>query len=114
MVQNGGLFWNTMKIQRIAGRSSFSFPLEEDYDLFYYVFLQSALGEIYHAIPWDELVYNLKLKSKNWAISCFSDRKFDDQLNGNLDYQFYCLDSALYYILKFPKITSYGFSVAKF
>lgn len=98
------------KIQRITSlQYKFSlFNLSEDYNTYYNRFLQSDLGKIYLGIPWNELVESFKLKEskkdpdnffssrgklglmflKNY--SQVSDRKLIEQLNSNIDYQFFC------------------------
>lgn len=71
-------------------------------------FLESELGKIYQAIPWDDLVASLCLKDrKKGPRSIFSpqgklalmflkhyagvsDRRLIEQLNSNIDYQIFC------------------------
>ncbi len=98
------------KIQRISNfqhRFSFSSPIEQ-FDSFYQRFLQSDLGKIYLAIPWEELVGSFGLtESKMGPTSifspqgklalmflkhygCCSDQRLIQQLNGNLEWQFFC------------------------
>lgn len=98
------------KIRRIDNfqhNFSFSTP-EQEFDLFFNRFLEGDLGKIYTAIPWDNLVSTFCLKdSYRGPISTFSpqgkvalmflkhyagcsDRRLVDQLNGNIDYQFFC------------------------
>ncbi|MDO6760988.1 hypothetical protein Q4566_12310 [Tamlana sp. 2_MG-2023] len=50
-----------MKLQRISEfQHHFSFlSATENIDVFYSRFLQSDLGEIYLAIPWDSMVENM-------------------------------------------------------
>lgn len=82
--------------------------MEENYEAQRSAFLQTDLGKLYQAIPWDKLVKHLGLKDhakgprsvfsprgklalmflKHYA--CCSDRKLLEQLNANLDYQFFC------------------------
>ena len=99
-----------MKLQRISDfQHSFSFlSYSENLDAFYARFLESDLGKIYMAIPWDALVENLQVKEKSKGskmlfspkgrialmllkhYACCSDRKLIEQLNSNIDYQFFC------------------------
>ncbi|WP_367890395.1 transposase [Polaribacter cellanae] len=84
------------------------FPLSENYDAHYARFLEGDLGKIYSAIPWNDLVSSFGIseqsKGRNYLFSpkgrlglmflkhyanC-SDRKLIEQLNSNLDYQFFC------------------------
>ncbi len=71
-------------------------------------FLSSDLGKIYTAIPWKELVLVFKIKeffkgTKNHFSpkgklalmflkhdACCSDKRLIEQLNANIDYQFFC------------------------
>jgi len=71
-------------------------------------FLKSDLGKIYQALPWQELVKVFKLKDKGKgpqsifppegqialmllkAYSQSSDKRLIEQLNGNINYQFFC------------------------
>lgn len=80
----------------------------EEFDEQYAAFLQSELGLIYRAVPWDELikVFNLKRHKVGRKghfgpqgilalmflkhYSCFSDRMLIEQLNANADWQFFC------------------------
>lgn len=80
----------------------------EEFDAFYARFLQSDLGKVYLAVPWEELVRSFGLgESKRGPMSifpakgklalmflkhygCCSDRRLMEQLNGNLDWQFFC------------------------
>jgi transposase len=70
--------------------------------------LLSDLGKIYLAIPWYDLVSVFKIKesikgTKNYFspkgkialmflkhYACCSDKKLIEQLNANIDYQFFC------------------------
>ena len=99
-----------MKLQRISEfQHEFSFlSVQENFDSFYTRFLQSDLGKIYLAIPWDSLVESLKIKEKQSGskmlfsprgriglmilkhYACCSDKRLIEQLNGNIDYQFFC------------------------
>lgn len=101
------------KIRRLSGfQHSFTFSSHssqtEQFDVFFSRFIESDLGKIYIAVPWGELVSAFKLEEpkkgprsifsakgklglmflKNY--SGFSDRKLMEQLNGNLDWQFFC------------------------
>ena len=123
MVQKRGfLFSLFMKIQRISEfQHKFSFLSSvENFDAYYARFLESDLGKIYLAIPWSDLVKYFCLKEstkgakmsfsprgrialmflKHYA-SC-SDRRLIEQLNSNIDYQFFC---DLH--LGFDRITNY-------
>ncbi len=82
--------------------------ISENYELFYPRFLESDLGKIYQSIPWGNLVSAFELKEKHLGRKSLfslkgrialiflknytevSDRKLIEQLNGNLDYQFFC------------------------
>ncbi len=84
------------------------FSISENYELFYPRFLESDLGKIYQSIPWEDLVSVFGLKEKHLGRKSLfspkgrialmflknytevSDRKLIEQLNGNLDYQFFC------------------------
>lgn len=99
-----------MKLQRISDfQHSFSFlSSSENLDAFYARFLESDLGKIHMAIPWDALVEHLQVKEKSKGskmlfspkgrialmllkhYACCSDRKLIEQLNSNIDYQFFC------------------------
>ena len=98
------------KIRRISDfQHSFSFSSqEEQFDTFYARFLESDLGKIYSAVPWDDLVSAFNLTGprkgpkpifsakgklalmflKNY--SGYSDRRLMEDLNGNLEWQFFC------------------------
>lgn len=98
------------KIRRISDfQHKFCFSTqEEQFSVFYARFLESDLGKIYRAIPWDNLVKVFKLKDKvKGPTSLFSprgklalmflkhyaacsDRRLIQQLNGNIEYQFFC------------------------
>ena len=99
-----------MKVQKISGfQHQFSFNfIENDYESFKQRFLESDLCKIYQAIPWDNLVKAFKLKyhskgpdgyfdSRGKIALMFlkhytgvSDRKLIEQINGNIEYQFFC------------------------
>lgn len=116
-----------MKIRRISEfQYKIDFQNREEYLRAYKEsFLSSNLGKIYQSIPWQALVKTLGLKdSKKGPLSIFSprgkialmflkhyagcsDRKLIEQLNGNLDYQFFCdLYLPIGYRLKNYKIVS--------
>jgi hypothetical protein len=98
------------KIQRISEfQHEFSFfTPSENYNSYYNRFLDSDLGKIYRAIPWAELVKTFRLREsikgkkdifspkgkialmflKHYA--CCSDKRLIEQLNANVDYQFFC------------------------
>ncbi len=99
-----------MKIQKISQYQyhlQFNF-LENDFDTFYARFLKSDLGKIYQSIPWEEMIKAMKIKTyRKGPKSIFSpkgkialmilkhytgvsDRKLIEQLNGNIEYQFFC------------------------
>lgn len=98
------------KLQRISDfQHTFTFSSQsEQFDIFYNRFLQSDLGKIYLAVPWDDLVRCFGLnESKKGPTPIFSpkgklalmflkhycgssDNRLMEQLNGNLDYQFFC------------------------
>ena len=99
-----------LKIQRISEfQHSFSFLSSSDqFEAFYGRFLKSDLGKIHLAIPWDDLVQGLGIKESSKGPSsyfssrgkialmflkhyaCCSDHKLIEQLNSNIDYQFFC------------------------
>ena len=99
-----------MKIRRIHDiQYRFSFPdFDSNFELYYTAFLNSDLGRIYQAIPWSELVSSLELSDNSKGPSCIfsprgkialmflkhhvccSDRKLIEQLNANMDFQFFC------------------------
>lgn len=84
------------------------FSISENYELFYARFLESDLGKIYQSIPWKDLVSAFDLQENSLGRKSLfspkgrialmflknytevSDRKLIEQLNGNLDYQFFC------------------------
>lgn len=99
-----------LKIQRISDlQHEFSFlSTSENFEAFYARFLESDLGKIHIATPWDKLVKSFKIKGSQKGPSsyfspkgkialmllkhyaCCSDRKLIEQLNSNIDYQFFC------------------------
>ena len=88
--------------------SEFVGDLVLDLSEYWSAFLASELGQIYASIPWSELVWSLGLsESEKGRDSIFSprgkvalmflknysgcsDQRLLNQLNGNLDYQFFC------------------------
>ena len=123
MVQKRGfLFSLFMKLRRISEfQHKFSFLSSiENFDAYYSRFLESDLGKIHSAIPWSDLVVHFGLKEslkgakmsfspkgrialmflKHYA--CCSDKRLIEQLNSNIDYQFFC---DLH--LGFDRITNY-------
>ena len=99
-----------MNLQRISEfQHSFSFlSATENLDAFYTRFLESDLGKIHLAIPWESLVENINVSEKAMGskmlfspkgrialmflkhYACCSDKKLIEQLNSNIDYQFFC------------------------
>ena len=99
-----------MKIQRISEfQHEFSFlSSTQNRDAYYARFLESDLGKIHSAMPWKELisVFNLKESNKGSKMvfspqgrlalmflkhyCCQSDKRLIEQLNSNIDYQFFC------------------------
>jgi hypothetical protein len=99
-----------VKVQRISESAleiNFKSPREE-FSLYWNSFLQSEIGQIYRAIPWDDLVCHFKLKEKRKGparifsprgmlalmflksyVDC-SDRKLVEHLNGNINFQLFC------------------------
>ncbi|MDE3743991.1 transposase [Maribacter polysaccharolyticus] len=79
----------------------------EQFELFFDHFLQGDLGKIYTAVPWEGLVRTFGLcDARKGQLSIFgpqgklalmflkhyaecSDRRLVEQLNGNIDYQFF-------------------------
>ena len=98
------------KIRRISDlQHHFSFlNPSENFDIYFNQFLLSDLGKIYAAIPWGDLVPIFKIKesvkgTKNYFspkgklalmflkhYACCSDKRLIEQLNANVDYQFFC------------------------
>jgi len=99
-----------MKIQRISQfQGSFQFPnFITSHNEYFNSFLSTDLGMIYQAIPWEKLVAQFELKDSKKGpksifsprgmialmilkhYACCSDRKLIEQLNGNIDYQYFC------------------------
>lgn len=88
---------------------TFSFTSRiEQFDLFFNRFLEGDLGKIYSAVPWEELIRTFGLIDARKGPSAIfgpqgklalmllkhyagcSDRRLVEQLNGNIDYQFFC------------------------
>lgn len=109
--QKRGLFYKeVMKIRRLSEfQGRFVYPnFDTDHQLLMDSFLDTRLGGIYQAIPWQALVLGFGLKEpkkgpramfshrgkvalmflKHYA-SC-SDRKLVEQLNSNIHYQIFC------------------------
>ena len=98
------------KVQRISEfQHEFSFlTTQENLAIYYQRFLSSDLGKIYSAIPFDKLIKDFKLKEKRKGTknlfspkgkialmflkhyAACSDKKLIEQLNGNINYQFFC------------------------
>lgn len=99
-----------MKLQRFSElQHTFSFlSSTEQLTAFRSRFFESELGKIHTAIPWDGLVkeFGLKESKKGTKLmfspqgklglmflkhyACCSDSKLIEQLNSNIDYQFFC------------------------
>ena len=99
-----------MKIQRISEfQHHFSFlSATEKFNAFHARFLESDLGKIHLAIPWESLVEKMGISEKATGTkmlfspkgrialmllkhyACCSDRKLIEHLNSNIDYQFFC------------------------
>lgn len=114
------------KIRRISDlQHEFSFlSSSENFNVYFNQFLSSDLGKIYTAIPWDELVSVFKIKesikgTKNYFspkgklalmflkhYACCSDKRLIEQLNANIDYQFFCDIHLGYHRLTNYKIVS--------
>ena len=98
---------NIRRFSNFQHRFSFTSQTEE-FALFFNRFLEGDLGKIYSAIPWDDLVNVFGLYDrKKGPVSIFgpqgklalmflkhyagcSDKRLVEQLNGNIDYQFFC------------------------
>ncbi len=96
-----------IKLSEKLSTINFNSP-QEEYYLYRESFLRSELGGIYQSIPWEELVRSFKLKRSRVgrkslfdnqgqlalmflkAYTSLSDRKLIEQLNANIDYQFFC------------------------
>lgn len=98
-----------MKVQLFTEiQKEFQFFPEQDLERFKNRFFNSELGKIYKAIPWNDLVRDFNIKEeptgrpflfpahgrlalmflKNY--SNLSDAKLIEQLNGNIEWQFFC------------------------
>lgn len=98
------------KIQRITDfQHQFSFfNINENFDLFYQQFINSDLGKIYQGFAFDLLVNEFKIKENNKGTTNYfspkgkialmalknymgcSDKRLIEQLNGNINFQFFC------------------------
>ena len=81
---------------------------QKEFSLYWNSFLESELGKIYQALPWERLIKSLKLKENRKgrgsqfiqqgklalmfmkAYSGLSDRKLYEHLNGSIQYQLFC------------------------
>jgi len=98
-----------MKIQRFSGiQKEFQFFPEQDFERFERRFYRSDLGKLYKAVPWKNLIKDFEIKEKiagrpfNFPAqgrlalmflknySGLSDQKLIEQLNGNIEWQFFC------------------------
>lgn len=98
-----------MKIQRFSGiQREFQFFPTESFEIFEKRFYQSDLGKLYSAIPWKQMVRDFGIQEKTSGrsfvfpaqgrlalmflknYSGLSDRKLIEQLNGNVEWQFFC------------------------
>ena len=99
-----------MKVQRISESAleiNFKSPREE-FSLYWNSFLQSEIGQLYTAIPWNDLVHHFKIRENRKGpsrifsprgmlalmflksyVDC-SDRKLVEHLNGNINFQLFC------------------------
>ena len=98
------------KLQRIFESTpeiSFISP-QKEFILYWNSYLESELGKIYQAIPWEKLIKSLKLKENRKgrssqfspqgklalmflkAYTGLSDRKLYEHLNGSIQYQLFC------------------------
>ncbi|MCK5442341.1 MAG: transposase [Maribacter sp.] len=98
------------KIRRFDNfQHKFSFTSQaEDFNLFFNRFLEGDLGKIHSAIPWNALIDTFGLFDREKGpvsifgpqgklalmflkhYACCSDKRLVEQLNGNVDYQFFC------------------------
>lgn len=106
-VSFSNLMSNIRKISEFQHTFHFQSP-EENFNSIYGRFLESNLGKIYQAIPWQELVKSFDIKKsakgpdsiftaqgklglmflKHYA--CCSDERLIEQLNANVHYQIFC------------------------
>ena len=95
------------RIYETTPEISFISP-QHEFGLYWISFLESELGKIYQAIPWQELIKSLNLKDKRKgrtsqfspqgklalmflkAYTGLSDRKLYEHLNGSIQYQLFC------------------------
>lgn len=99
-----------VKVQRITESAleiNFKSPREE-FSLYWQSFLESEIGQIYTAVPWDDLISHFKLRENRKGpsrifsprgmlalmflksyIGC-SDGKLVEHLNGNINFQLFC------------------------
>lgn len=101
---------NMRKLQRIfesIPEISFISP-QKEFSLYWNSFLESDLGKIYQAIPWDKLAKSLNLRENRKgrssqfstqgklalmflkAYTGLSDRMLYEHLNGSIQYQLFC------------------------
>jgi hypothetical protein len=84
------------------------FSLRKEFSVYWNSYLESELGQIYRAIPWDQLARSLKIKENRSgrkslfspqgklalillkAYSGMSDCRVYEQLNGNIQWQMFC------------------------
>lgn len=98
-----------MKIQQFSSiQKEFQFFPEEYFKQFENRFYQSDLGKLYRAIPWKKLIEGFGIKEKAVGrpftfpsqgrlalmflknYSGLSDKKLIEQLNGNIEWQYFC------------------------
>ena len=98
---------NLHRIFESTPEISFISP-QQEFSLYWNSFLESELGKIYQAIPWDQLIKSLKLKEKRKgrkslfspqgklalmflkSYSGMSDHRLFQQLNGSIQWQMFC------------------------
>lgn len=110
IAQNRGFqYKHVMKIQQLSGfQRELLFSNVENFERFIERFYKSDLGKIYKAIPWSELVKQFGFKKRSHGrhflipprgrialmilknYSGLSDKKLIEQLNGNVEWQFFC------------------------
>ncbi len=98
-----------LRIQRSSSfQSFFTFFLPQELEKQRELFLNSDLGKLYQAIPWQELAKTFKIENKRKgplaffppagkvalmflkAYSQTSDKRLIEQINGNVNYQLFC------------------------
>lgn len=109
MAQNRGfLKKDVMNVQRFSGiQREFQFFPGENFELFENRFYRSDLGKLYKAVPWKKLIKDFGIKEKiagrpfvfpaqgRLALmflknySGLSDKRLIEQLNGNIEWQFF-------------------------